>query len=142
MQLGSTGKVDQRAKRGFDGTCEVESGLFVKLDSMALCCLWSAKVRAGEISRKKRHTCCFNFLSKKGFADELCVLCTRVGAGEGGGGKDTADIETASCVFFCLHGGQWGKRLEGGDGILARRSKVSLVADMAQKQASGSWSTV
>lgn len=38
--------------------------------------------------------------------------------------------------------GSVGKRLEGGDGILARRSKVSLVADMAQKQASGSWSTV
>lgn len=48
MKLGGTGKVDQRAERGFDGTCEVESGLFVKLDSMALCCLWSAKVRAGE----------------------------------------------------------------------------------------------
>lgn len=61
-------------------------------------------------SQTKRHTGSLNFLPKKGFADELCVFCARVGAGEGGGGKDTADIEAASCVFLCLHGGQRGRR--------------------------------
>lgn len=61
-------------------------------------------------SQTKRHTGSLNFLPKKGFADELCVFCARVGAGEGGGGEDTADIEAASCVFLCLHGGQRGRR--------------------------------
>lgn len=43
VELGRACEVDQGAKGGFDGTCEVESGLFVKLDSMALCCLLSAR---------------------------------------------------------------------------------------------------
>lgn len=60
------------------------------------------------------------------------MFCARVCAGEGGGGKNTADIEAASCVFFCLQGGQRGGELRGGDVILARRSKVSLVPDMAR----------
>lgn len=64
------------------------------------------------------------------------MFCARVCAGEGGGGKDTADIEAASCVFFCLQGGSAGE-LRSGDAILARRSKVSLVPDMAREQAQG-----
>lgn len=65
------------------------------------------------------------------------MFCARVCAGEGGGGKDTADIEAASCVFFCLQGGGQRGELRSGDAILARRSKVSLVPDMAREQAQG-----
>lgn len=50
VELGRACEVDQGAKGGFDGTCEVESGLFVKLDSMALCCLLSAKMRKPKVS--------------------------------------------------------------------------------------------
>lgn len=60
------------------------------------------------------------------------MFCARVCAREGGGGKDTADIETAGCVFFCLQGGSAGRELASGDVILARRSNVSLVPDMAR----------